>query len=94
MRCRKVLNSWGGELGGSDIAELKGVVVCTIERANTIANKLMEQDKLSSLCCVVVDELHMVRACSPCVRGSLGIHKLERLKAVPASPEQQHIQAM
>lgn len=37
-----------------------GVVVCTIEKANALVNRLLEEESLTQLCCVVVDELHMV----------------------------------
>ena len=36
------------------------VAVCTIERANSLLNRLLESDKLSQLAVIVVDELHMV----------------------------------
>ena len=37
-----------------------GVIVCTIEKANNLINRMSEERCLSSLSCVVVDELHMV----------------------------------
>ena len=36
-------------------------MVCTIEKANTLINRMLEEDALHKLSCVVVDELHMVR---------------------------------
>ena len=36
------------------------IAVCTIERANSLINRLLEADKLSQLAVIVVDELHMV----------------------------------
>ena len=37
--------------------------VCTIEKANTLVNRLLEQGGLGQLSCIVVDELHMVSLC-------------------------------
>ncbi|KAH8328757.1 hypothetical protein KR074_005265 [Drosophila pseudoananassae] len=36
------------------------VAICTIEKANSIINKLLEQDKLDSIGTVVVDEVHLI----------------------------------
>jgi DNA polymerase theta len=36
------------------------VIVATIEKANSLVNKMLEDDTLGQLGCVVVDELHMV----------------------------------
>ena len=36
------------------------VAVCTIEKANAAINRLAQEGRLGELCCVVVDELHMV----------------------------------
>ena len=37
-----------------------GVIVCTIEKANTLINRLLEDSQIGELSCVVIDELHMV----------------------------------
>lgn len=37
-----------------------GAIVCTIEKANMIVNKMLEEDSLSQLGALVIDELHMV----------------------------------
>lgn len=42
------------------IVPFAGVIVCTIEKANLIVNKMLEDDTLGHLGSVVVDELHMV----------------------------------
>lgn len=34
--------------------------MCTIEKANALVNRLLEEDSLSQLGALVVDELHMV----------------------------------
>ncbi|CDW54101.1 DNA polymerase theta, partial [Trichuris trichiura] len=37
------------------------VAVCTIEKANSLINRLLEEDSMSSLGVIVVDELHLVK---------------------------------
>ena len=34
--------------------------MCTIEKANVAINRLVKEGRLAELCCMVVDELHMV----------------------------------
>lgn len=41
--------------------ETTGVVVCTIEKANILVNRLLEEEKMGILSCLIIDELHMVR---------------------------------
>lgn len=36
------------------------VAVCTIEKANVIVNKFLEQKKIDAIGCVVVDEVHLI----------------------------------
>ncbi|XP_037047750.1 DNA polymerase theta isoform X2 [Bradysia coprophila] len=36
------------------------VAVCTIEKANVIVNKLLEQKKIDSIGCIVMDEVHLI----------------------------------
>ena len=40
--------------------EATGVVVCTIEKANILVNRLLEEEKMGILSCLIIDELHMV----------------------------------
>lgn len=36
------------------------IAVCTIEKANSIVNKLLEQQHIDQLGCIVVDEIHLI----------------------------------
>lgn len=36
------------------------VAICTIEKANSIINKLLEQDKINDIGIIVVDEIHLI----------------------------------
>lgn len=36
------------------------MAVCTIEKANSLINRLLEEGRLSELGTIVIDELHMV----------------------------------
>lgn len=50
-----------GEVEGTPLSVGgEAVAVCTIEKANMAINKLIAEDRLGELCCVVVDEAHMV----------------------------------
>ena len=48
------------------------VAVCTIEKANSLINRLVEEKRADEVSCVVVDEMHMVR------RRGFGVTKLWR----------------
>lgn len=45
-----------------------GALVCTIEKANQLVGRMMEEQSLSELGALVVDELHMVADDDRCVR--------------------------
>jgi DNA polymerase theta len=52
-----------GFMGGQAPAgglKVTDVAVATIERANSLVNRMMEEKTLDQLTCVVVDELHML----------------------------------
>ena len=51
------MSLWGYRQVGPEV----GVIVCTFEKANTLINRLVEQQQLGRISCIVVDELHMVR---------------------------------
>lgn len=36
------------------------VAVCTIEKANSLVNRMLEEGTLDALGCIVVDELHLL----------------------------------
>lgn len=57
---REVKRNYGGKGSARVLEANTGVVVCTIEKANSLINRMSEERCLSSLSCVVVDELHMV----------------------------------
>jgi len=59
----RVLRHFGGSGGGipkSGTGQTY-LVVCTPEKANALVTKMIEQQRLKDLKCVVVDELHMVQ---------------------------------
>jgi hypothetical protein len=52
---------FGGDEDGRPLASRgEDVAVCTIEKANSAINRLAQEGRLGELCCVVVDELHMI----------------------------------
>ena len=58
--CREVKRNYGAKHTVRVLDANTGVVVCTIEKANALINRMSEERCLSLLSCVVVDELHMV----------------------------------
>jgi DNA polymerase theta len=45
---------------GCIINEETSVVICTIEKANTLINKLIETNDLHTIKTVIIDELHLI----------------------------------
>ncbi|KZV31628.1 helicase and polymerase-containing protein TEBICHI [Dorcoceras hygrometricum] len=56
----KHVRSYYGNQGGSSIPKDTSIAVCTIEKANSLVNRLLEESRLSELGTIVIDELHMV----------------------------------
>lgn len=56
----KRVRSYYGNQGGGSLPKDTSVAVCTIEKANFLVNKLLEEGRLSEIGIVVIDELHMV----------------------------------
>ncbi|GAB2275633.1 hypothetical protein Dimus_010390 [Dionaea muscipula] len=56
----KHVRSYFGNQGGGTLLKDTSVAVCTIEKANSLINRLLEEDRLSEVAIVVIDELHMV----------------------------------
>ncbi|XP_018451900.2 helicase and polymerase-containing protein TEBICHI isoform X2 [Raphanus sativus] len=56
----KQVRSYFGNQGGGTLPKGTAVAVCTIEKANSLINRLLEEGRLSELGIIVIDELHMV----------------------------------
>lgn len=56
----KHVRSYYGNQGGGTLPKGTAVAVCTIEKANSLINRLLEEGRLSELGIIVIDELHMV----------------------------------
>ncbi|CAI9093473.1 OLC1v1028975C1 [Oldenlandia corymbosa var. corymbosa] len=54
------VRSYYGNQGGGTLPKDTSVAVCTIEKANSLINRLLEEGRLSELGIIVIDELHMV----------------------------------
>lgn len=57
---REVRDFFGPVTSAAPLGAATGVVVCTIEKANILVNRLLEDSTVGILSCVVIDELHMV----------------------------------
>lgn len=57
---KKHVRSFYGNEGGANLSKDTSVAVCTIEKANSLVNRLLEEGRLSELGIIVIDELHMV----------------------------------
>lgn len=56
----KHVRSYYGNQGGGTLPKDTSVAVCTIEKANSLINRLLEEGCLSEIGIIVIDELHMV----------------------------------
>ncbi|KAF3772654.1 Helicase and polymerase-containing protein TEBICHI, partial [Nymphaea thermarum] len=56
----KHVRSFYGSQGGGTLPKDTSVAVCTIEKANSLINRLLEESRLSEVGIIVIDELHMV----------------------------------
>ncbi|CAL5359107.1 unnamed protein product [Camellia sinensis] len=56
----KHVRSYYGNQGGGTLPKDTSVAVCTIEKANSLINRFLEEGRLSELGIIVIDELHMV----------------------------------
>ncbi|XP_058200647.1 helicase and polymerase-containing protein TEBICHI isoform X1 [Rhododendron vialii] len=56
----KHVRSYYGNQGGGTLPKDTSVSVCTIEKANSLINRLLEEGRLSEVGIIVIDELHMV----------------------------------
>lgn len=56
----KHVRSFYGNQGGGTLPKDTSVAVCTIEKANFLINRLLEEGRLSEVGIIVIDELHMV----------------------------------
>lgn len=58
----KHVRSFYGNQGGGTLPKDTSVAVCTIEKANSLVNRLLEEGRLPEVGIIVIDELHMVNS--------------------------------
>eukprot|EP01018_Ginkgo_biloba_P001647 Gb_33083 [translate_table: standard] len=56
----KRVRSFYGAQGSGTLPKDTSVAVCTIEKANSLINRLLEEGRLAEVAIIVIDELHMV----------------------------------
>ena len=71
----KHVRSYYGNQGGGTLPKDTSVAVCTIEKANSLINRLLEEGRLSEVGIIVIDELHMVLVISSII-GWLCVSRL------------------
>eukprot|EP00889_Picochlorum_renovo_P000080 jgi/Picre1/27110/NNA_000080.t1 len=67
---RELKRAYGSEYSESLFSPETGIIICTPENANSIINRMLDAniDLSDEICCVVVDELHLVSSSD---RGAL-----------------------
>lgn len=56
----KRVRSFFGTQGSKGFPNDTSIAVCTIEKANVLINKLLEEERLGEIAVIIIDELHMV----------------------------------
>jgi DNA polymerase theta len=59
FQCRAYHSNVGGPISSVDFEEVH-ICVCTIEKANSMINQLIECGRLDEICMLVIDEVHMI----------------------------------
>jgi len=77
----KHVRSYYGNQGGGSLPKDTSVAVCTIEKANSLINRLLEEGRLSEMGIIVIDELHMV---SSALTFLVVCHEIDYMLVLPA----------
>ena len=77
----KHVRSYYGNQGGGSLPKDTSVAVCTIEKANSLINRLLEEGRLSEMGIIVIDELHMV---SSALNFVVACHEIDYMLILPA----------